>query len=585
MVTTFGVNNTPTLAYQPSHLISDTPPRGLLQIDYIFNGGMQLAGRIVIMSKFRPYERGQEMLIGYCVEDFVEADALCRHIVREVEKMDLRELCSGYSFQGHASYHPAPMLAIWILAYSEGITSSRVVESRCQRDMYYIYASANQRPDHCSLARFRQRHKSDFPELFARVIAAAAQNQLSKFERIHIDGTKLHANASRAQGRKQADLEAELRRVRADIADYLARCDAEDARQENAGPEDPGDPPSPPPADPLGALEQTAAKLEAAEQELKARQAKLKAEQRKDHQINLTDPECRNMSPVNQLKGAPAYNAVAAVDAESKLITGIRVVNQGNDYGQFSAMHQQSEAHLGVDEARLHCADGGFHTLEELAYLQAHDIDAVINDPAPGQRSPCSRTFPAVPKGDKPFTRSHFTYDPEEDVYRCPGKQVLHRVKTRNSHGRKAGVYQSPDCMGCALRARCIKRAADAAAARQISRDDEEHLAEAMYAKATSEEGQARLAERMSCVEGVFGHLKANIGFRRFSLRGLSAVQGEFALLALAYNLKRIWQLDRRRTGNKLRLWSAGRWARAFKALSSANCSARTINPQPLALR
>ena len=182
-------------------------------------------------------------------------------------------------------------------------------------------------------------------------------------------------------------------------------------------------------------------------------------------------------------------------------------------------MHQRAEATLGAERSRSYVADAGYHSLDQLAYIEREQVDAVLADPTPLQRSKRGGETPQYcGAGEGRFTRSDFAYDAETDHYRCPAGERLTYQQTQRHRGRRRRIYGTSACRGCALKARCQPKAH---LLRRIFRDEAEHLAEAMHERLQHVESKARLTARKGSVEPVIGNLKANLGFRRFSLRGL----------------------------------------------------------------
>lgn len=280
-------------------------------------------------------DRNQLKLFGYSLDDFVRPDAKCRFVVEIVGQMDLSELYADYSDQGGDAYDPGTLLAAWFFAYSEGISSTRRLEQLCCRDMHYIYVSANLQPDHTTLSRFRQRHAGRLPDFFVQIIRLAAEQGVSNFGRISIDGSKIEAAASSRRNRSGKELEWALRRLREQIAQYLEQSELLDEEEDEEALE-------------LAQVRHKVEKLQALEQKLAEREQQLqhrkKALQSKDrskHNINLVEPEARNMKQVNGRPAAPAYNAQLSVDAQSQLIVAAEVTDDPNDRNQFSRQHAQ----------------------------------------------------------------------------------------------------------------------------------------------------------------------------------------------------------------------------------------------------
>jgi transposase len=476
--------------------------------------------------------REQLTLFGYSLDDFVDESAKCRFIVKTVGKLDLSDLYADYSTQGGDAFDPGILLATWFLAYSEGQTSTRKLEEQCRRDMHYIYTSANLNPDHTSLSRFRQRHLERLPGYFVQIVRMAMDDGVSDFRLIGIDGSKLQAGCSPRQSRTAKRLEEELKTLRERIAEYLERCELMDEQEEQ-------------PTD-LRGLQKKIARLQKLERTLKERQeqqerqrVQLQAKDRKKHRINVVEPDARHMNPVNGRLSIPAYNTQVSVDTRSQFIVAADVCDERTDQKQFSEQHQQAEHNLGADEKRQYVADAGYHSLNQLAYVQTHQVDAVIADPRPERRDIAPRN---TERGQRRiFDRGMFSYEAKTDSYRCPGGKALRYWHTESHRGRKRRVYQAEACVGCPMRSECI-RSANPKRRRTIVRDTQERLAEAMLQKARSPDGRHRMDLRKASSEPVFGNLKSNLGFRRFRLRGMSKVKGEFILMCIGHNLSKLYQ-------------------------------------------
>jgi transposase len=490
--------------------------------------------------------RSQSHLFGYSLDDFVAPDSKCRHIVRWVERLDLSGVYADYSDQGGDAFDPRIMLATWFFAYSEGITSTRKLEQLCRRDMHFIFVSAHLQPDHCSLSRFRQRHCSRLPDLFVQILRQAAENGVSEFGLIAVDGTKIEAQASHKQNRASEKLSKQLEKIRAKIQEYLERCDLLD---ESAPPESVDEIHRR--IEQLRALEE---KLLSRQEVLEARKKTLQPKDRGKHKINLTEPEARNMNAVNGKVAAPGYNAQVSVDTDSRLIVASDVTDAPTDQQQFSHQHSKVESNLPENPKRAYVADAGYNCMDQLEHIKQQRVDVVLADPRPEHRCGGKAT------STKRYTRSMFEYNRAHDYYRCPAGELLTYSYTDNSGGRCRRVYRCQVCEGCSQRDQCLgvnrKRYQ-----RTVRRDVREYLAEEMSDKSRTDLGLQRLGVRRQTVEPVIGNLKANLGFRRFSLRGLAAVRGEFTLMCIAHNLNRLIALVRGKTGPDSltgRLW---RWA------------------------
>jgi transposase len=478
-------------------------------------------------------DRSQGKLFGYSLEDFVGPEAKCRFVVEVVRQLDLSALYADYSDQGGDAYDPGTMLATWFFAYSEGISSTRRLEELCRRDMHYIYVSADLRPDHCALSRFRQRHAQRLPDLFVQIIRLARERGVSEFRRIMTDGSKMEAAASSRQSRGSKELKAELARVKEQIAQYLEQSELLDEQQDEEALQ------LAQVRSKMQKLAQMEARLLHRQQQLEQRKKTLQSKDRSRHKINLVEPEARNMKQVNGRLAAPAYNAQLSVDADSQLIVAAELTDDPNDRNQFSEQHAQVEQNLGADCERQYTADAGYHSLEQLEYADQQEVDVVIADPRPASRAAADAKEQRPGEGKEVFRRADFRYDERTDHYECPAGRQLTYWYTENKRGRRIRHYRARGCGGCALRDRCMK-GCKPDSDRTITRDEAEHLAEAMYEKARGPEGRHRLKERATTVEPVIGNLKSNLGFRRFRLRGKAKAGAEFVLMCIGHNLGKL---------------------------------------------
>jgi transposase len=465
--------------------------------------------------------------------DCIPKDDKCRFIVDVVSQLDLAPLYDCYSSQGGDAYDPAILLGTWFYAYSEGESSSRKVEERCCYDIRYIYVSANLQPDHCALSRFRRRNADLMPEYFAQIVAHIIERGEAlgcDFKEINIDGANILAYCSKRHSKTSEKLALKIGKLKERVGEYLSRCEAEDVSGEE-----------------LEVLGEEKARLEAeiehlssCSEQLAQRKETLKAEHREGHQLNTVEPEARMLPKSN----APAYNGIVGVD-NNQFILGNHLSDEPNEQQEFSTIHQKVETNLKEDADRQYNTDAGFHSRDQLEYANEQQIDVVMADPNPQHRSIAEQptAMETLEHSDRKLERSDFSYHEADDYYQCPGGQKLEPLRTYRDGNSTKPIYQSPDCQGCALFERCLTKSQQESKqkVKKIYRDQKEPLAEEMARKLQSEEAKQRLKTRMSTVEPVFGNLKENLGFRKFRLKGLKLVTGEFNLMCIAHNLNALF--------------------------------------------
>src|SRR5918995_2162585 len=152
-------------------------------------------------QNFLACDRDQVLLMAPSLRDWLPEDHFAWFVIDAVAGMDLSGFYAAYREDGHgrAAHDPAMMVALLLYAYAVGRRSSRVVERACVDDVAFRVIAANQRPDHCTIARFRQRHEAALAGLFGEVLALCADAGLVGVAVLAVDGTKLHANASQHQ--------------------------------------------------------------------------------------------------------------------------------------------------------------------------------------------------------------------------------------------------------------------------------------------------------------------------------------------------------------------------------------------------
>jgi transposase len=175
-------------------------------------------------QNFLAADREQPFLLPPDVRDWLPEGHFAWFVIDAVAQMGLDGFYAAYRQDGHgrAAFEPAMMVGLLLYAYARGIRSSRVIERSCEEDVAFRVVAAHQRPDHTTIARFRQRHQEALAGLFGEVLALCADAGLVDAKVVAVDGTKVHANASE---RATCDYEQLARAV-------LADADAVDAEED-----------------------------------------------------------------------------------------------------------------------------------------------------------------------------------------------------------------------------------------------------------------------------------------------------------------------------------------------------------------
>lgn len=461
-------------------------------------------------------DREQIGIIGYSIDDFVEEDSKARFIVKIVESLNTKELYSRYSDQGADALDPKALLSAWFLGYSEGITSTRKLEYSCKKHLDFIYISANLKPDHSSLSRFRKRHLDLIPKYFLEIIEKASMMGLSEFKEVAIDGTKLKSVSSKKKSIRSSTLAERIKEVEKDIGKYLSKVEKEDSKIEK--------------------LKKKQEKLKRAERLVKERKSKLKPEARESHQVNIEEPEAFTQNMGKGKESFPGYNTQIGTDTKTQLIVSGEVVQDRNDKNQFLKQHKNIEDTLGLDKERAYVADGGYNNIGDIEKVYKEEIDGYI-----GSRYKEISTAEKIKEG-KNFTKEDFRYDKAKDCYICPAKKKLRFWKKEKNKDFSGKRYRSEDCSNCLIKHLCLGKN-NKSGKREIRRDDREKYVEKMKKKIETKIGESVMFRRKTTVEAVIGNLKSNIGYTRFRLKGLAAVNGEFKLMCIGHNLNKLFKM------------------------------------------
>src|SRR6202521_232375 len=180
------------------------------------------------MNNFRTIDRQTGFLLPPSVDEWLPEKHLARFVVEVIDGLDLRAMSGSYRGSGSASYHPRMLLGILVYGYATGVFSSRKLERATYDSVAFRFIAANDHPDHDTIASFRRRFLKEIKGLFVQVLMLAREMGVLKLGTIGLDGTKIHANASRHSAlsyERAGKIEAQLK---AEVADLMARAEAAD---------------------------------------------------------------------------------------------------------------------------------------------------------------------------------------------------------------------------------------------------------------------------------------------------------------------------------------------------------------------
>ena len=446
------------------------------------------------MSRFVDCERDQAFLLPPDLRDWIPADDLVHFVIEAVDRVDMSAFKVNHRGTGSAQYHPRMMLALLIYCYANGIFSSRRIERASYRDIGVRFVAANRHPDHDTIATFRRENFAAVSESFLQVLLLAKELKLLKVGLVSVDGSKVKASASKHRSVSYARAGELIDQLELEIADLLERAAAADA----GGAEDPQ------------ALPEEIARRAALRDQLDAARCRLEAQ-------------------------AQARAAAERADYEAKVAA--RDKRQGRAKGKHPKAPDETprpdeQSNLSDPDSRL------MRKSKTDAYRQAYNAQAVV-DAGGSQLILGARVSQCASDRNELVA----------DIEAIPAELGLPETALAdNGYANGAEVESLAErgieaLVATGAQGGCRPHDFRPTKAQKPPKEPQADWLKAMAAKLESEEGRALYRLRQQTVEPVFGIIKAVLGFTEFSLRGLDKVAGEWDLVTLAYNCKRLHKL------------------------------------------
>lgn len=445
-------------------------------------------------SKFRDDSRNQLFLFPPSVQEWLPEDHLARFIVDIVSQLDLSKIRREYTVRGSQAYQPEMMVALLFYGYSTGVFSSRSIERSTYDSIPFRYVSANTHPDHATISTFRKRFIGELKIIFVQILKISSEMGFLKLGNVSIDGTKIHANASKHKALSWGHakkLEAKFKKEIKQLLLMAAKVDKKDLPDELSIPKELSIR-----KERLAVIAQAKAELEkraAARYEEEKEQYAEKMEKRrnkeiqtgkkisgkepkepepgpkKKDQINLTDDESRIMLTTHGFE--QCYNAQAITEIDSFLIIENHISQNPNDKKEVApALTKLLELPPELGKIKNLLADNGYFSEHNVTLCDQAVVIPYISVAREQHNQSLSERFSSPSESPSPTANAV--------------EKMKHRLQTI--------------------------------------------------------EGKAIYSRRKCSIETVFGMIKQGLGFRQFLLRGCEAVSGEWNLLCIAHNLKRM---------------------------------------------
>ena len=447
--------------------------------------------------KFVEVDRETMYLLPPSVQDWLPERHLARFVVEIVDQIDLRPLKQSYAGRGSQPYNPEMLLALLFYGYATGVFSSRKLERSTYDSVAFRFIAANTHPDHDTIATFRRRFSSEINGLFAQILSIAAQMKILKVGSVSLDGSKVKANASKHKALSYEHASKLEAQIKAEVAELLKKAEAADNADLPDGMSIP--------------------------EELKRREDRLSA-------IASAKAEIERRAAERHAREQAAYEKKVAERAEKAQKTGKKPRGKEPKEPE-PGPSNKDQVNLTDEDSRIMPASGG-------GFVQAYNVQA------------------AVDTATKLIVATHITQQPNDKLELEPTLENLAtlpiKVGTVTELIADNGYFSEANITACESREITPYIAAGREPHNQSPWErfqeppplpDDADPVTTMKHRLKTIAGKAIYAKRKVTSEPVFGIIKAVMGFRSFLLRGYEAAEGEWNLVCMAYNIKKLHAL------------------------------------------
>jgi len=485
-------------------------------------------------------------------------DDSVRLLFEVTEELNYRKLYETYSTLGrNPAVNPVILFRIIVYAYMNKLYSSREIETACTRDINFIWLLQGQKaPDHNTIARFRVNHlEKCIDNLFCQLVMKLGEMDEIAYKNIFIDGTKIEANANKYTfvWKKSTDkfenkLQEKIKKVLSDLSleFYINMDKVEDKIT-------------------VDRITKILHKLEDIKiaNNIEFVQGKGKRKSKLQKYMEVLNEFIEKQSKYDNYNGIfngrnsfsktdndatfmhmkedhmqngqlkPGYNIQIGVEGE--YIVGVDISSERSDQLTLIPFLDKLEEELPMKFENV-IADAGYESEENYNYLSEHNQNSYIK-PQTYEKSKSKKSKRDISK------RENMTYISEDDYYICSLGNKLIPVSTtyRNSKSGYVSmvtIYECENCSGCPYKNKCTKAKGNKRL--HVSKNFIKYR-EKSLGNITTPEGKLLRMNRSIQVEGAFGVLKQDYGFRRFLLRGKKNIKVEFLLLCFGYNIKKLF--------------------------------------------
>ena len=444
--------------------------------------------------QFIQTDRETPYLLPPSLQDWLPENHLSRFVVDIVAQLDLRSLKNSYAGKGSRPYNPEMMVALLFYGYATGVFASRRLERATYDSVAFRYISANTHPDHDTIADFRKRFLPQLKALFIQILTIAGQLKVLKLGKVSLDGTKIKANASKHHALSWQHAGKLEQQLKSEVEELLRLAEQADAADVPDGMDIP---------DELARRKERLKAIASAKEEISRRAQERYIKEKADYDSKMADRKEKEKSTGKKVSGKKpkppeagpkSSDQVNLTDAESRIMP----ISGGG-------FEQAYNAQAGVD-------------VETMLVVENH-ISQQANDKREVEAAVQVLTSLPSELGKVDTMLTDNGYFSKNNVENCQIQGITPLIAMkRDQHNLplKDRFAEPPPIP-----------------------EDTDAVAKMRY-RLMTQEGRRLYAKRKSTVEPVFGIIKAVMKFRQFMLRGLESVQGEWNLVCIAWNLKRL---------------------------------------------
>ena len=476
------------------------------------------------MEFIRGVDREQIILFPESVEEYIDDNSVARVIDAYINSLDLEAL--GFSRTqtketGRPPYDPKDILRLYVYGYMNRIRSSRRLEAESKRNLEVLWLLRKLRPDHKTIANFRRENPKALKQVFVAFVKLCVKLGLYGKELAGIDGSKFKAVNSKGRNFTGEKLKKLIKRIEEHIECYLKELETTDEVEDKVE------------------KEKSAQEIGEIIKGLKERKElydgySKELEKNGESQKSLTDSASRLMKANGKMD--VCYNIQTAVDSKYKLIAEFEVTNEANDLNQLTPMAIKTQEILGAEALEV-TADCGYDSSKDIAMAIQQGIEVHV---AGTDYDIC---IPAS-EGEGSEITSHSNgkcvYIKERNIAVCPMGKVLMPKYYDKNNGR-ATYYNTHACKECTCRCTEQKRGHQYKVTMKVQEYTKEYNDKNLFLRQVHiKPDKDKYAQRKSLCEHPFGTIKRSMDAGYCLMKGKDKVRGEFSLIFLAYNMKRV---------------------------------------------